>query len=66
MEQIFIHQSMVDSVLFELYAADKTITPSGSLRDQLLQIFYEIGHTYGQDVTMELDLSFTQTQGELV
>lgn len=35
-EQIFIHQSMIDSILFELYGSDRTITPSPALQLQLL------------------------------
>lgn len=66
MEQIFIHQSILDSIVFELYAIDKTITPSPALSAQLLQIFYEIGQVYGKTVQFELEISFQQNEGELI
>lgn len=55
-EQFFVHQSMIDSALFKLYNSDKKITPNEALRNQLLQIFYEIGVHYGTDVEFELEL----------
>lgn len=49
-DQFFIHESMIDSALFKLYTMDKKITPNDALRSQLLQIFYEVGAYYGNDV----------------
>lgn len=46
-EQIFIHESMIDSFMFELYTMDKTIAVNDNLRKELLQIFNEVGTYYG-------------------
>ena len=64
MEQIFIHQSMVDSLLFSLYSTGKTIKADNSIKAQLLQIFFELGHYYGaEEIDFYLDVSFDQTAG---
>ena len=57
---------MIDSALFELYTMDKKITPDTALRNQLLQIFYEVGAYYGNDVEFELELTFDKSEGEAV
>lgn len=65
-EQIFVHESMIDSLVFELYTMDKKITPDAHLKQELLQIFNEIGHYYGNDVELELELTFDKSEGEAV
>ena len=65
-DQIFIHESMIDSALFKLYTMDKKITPNDALRTQLLQIFYELGAYYGSDVQFEIELTFDKSEGEAV
>ena len=65
-EQIFIHQSMLDSSVFELYKMDKTIAASETLQAQLSQIFYELGQYYGPDMKMDLEVSFDQQEGNLI
>jgi len=57
---------MVDSALFALYNMDKTITPDGSMKQQLLQIFNELGEYYGNDVEIQLELTFEESEGEAV
>ena len=67
MEQIFIHQSMVDSLLFSLYSTGKTIKADDNIKAQLLQIFFELGQHYGaEEIDFYLGLSFDQTTGEPV
>lgn len=57
---------MVQSALFKLYTMDKMITPDEALRNQLMQIFYEVGAYYGNDVQFELELTFDKSEGEAV
>ena len=47
---------MLDSALFELYTMDKTITPDSSMKQQLLQIFNELGDYYGNDLELQVEL----------
>ena len=66
MEQFFIHESMVDSLVEALYNQHFYIKASESIREQLLQIFFEIGQFYGSGVQFEIDVSFNKTEGEVV
>lgn len=58
---------MLDSLLFSLDTKDISIKASDSIKAQLIQIFYELGHHYGVDeIDFYLDVSFDRTAGEAI
>lgn len=65
-DQVFIHQSMLDSALFELYGKDIRINADADLQAQLVQIFYELDDYYGSDLKMMLDLNVVKKEGEAI
>ena len=65
-DQVFIHQSMIDSALFQLYSKDFSIVADPDLQAQLMQIFYELEDHYGKDLKMTLDVSFVKKDGEAI
>jgi len=56
-EQLFVHQSMLNSIFLAL---DKDIMPldlTGDITDQLLTLFHEFKIKFGNDVKLELDVT---------
>ena len=65
-DQIFIHQSMLDSALDMFYGAPITQDASPDIKAQLLQIFYELEDYYGKDLEMKIQVGFEKKDGQAV
>jgi len=61
MEQFFIHESLADSLANRLYDETFHIKANDNIRQQLLQIFFELGQYYGSDVQFDIVTGFNKT-----
>lgn len=64
MEQLFVHQNMLNSIILALAPRVMPISLTGDITDQLLQLFHEFKVTYGKDVKIELDVTLEDNGSE--